>query len=648
MARTFLRQVSQIRKSDTYTDNTAPTEAAFETNPVSIEDDLNSIRSQLHNLLKNQAGNWWDDLNIPSALDTGAQRGVNDLNTDLHAVERKRVLVKSATIVDVSVAAGVAATATLTSTGAISNGDNITIGSRTYTFTSPFVDVADNIDASGTVAQTHENLRRAINGDGVAGTNYGTGTAVNTEVTAADTATTNVITAIKEGTFANTLATVVNVGANLSFGGATMSGGSGGDVVILGSGEFPNNPVAAVGAVTTEGTVVASDTGTFGEASLAEVAGSHALAPKNFVEVVDASTRDPVLDASGRTVYGLLQGESGLADGDTIVVGTPDRAQVTFVVINSTGDDLETVDGGDLGGTSVNLCYTERKALEDLTEQDFLRGAITDVPGATTATRQVVYDNQGTTPVNVTTNSTLDLEGAGLTWTIRDDLEAALFTVLEGSAGGTSEVQINAGVDEFNVDAASSDYLNGASFDTGAAGTTIDIGVSTANNITSGGLLRLVSTSADLSLAAGDELNFTDSYRAGSTWSLVDGISLADSSAEWDAFEVEFGEVSLLAAITAASNIAGITKACANVTVTTVADTDVSLGDGNLDAALGDLSGGTFVDDHDVFLNGQLLRSGASAAANNDVYPGTALASGQLKFEFTVVINDVVCVISRA
>ena len=648
MARTFFRQDTQIRNSDVYTDSTAPSEADFETNPTNIETDLNNLRSQMHNLLKDQAGNWWDDLNAPSNLDPGSQRGVNDLNSDLHSLERKRVLVKSISLADVSVAAATAAAATLTSAGAFSDTETVTIGSRTYTFRTPFVDAADNIDASGTVAQTHETLRRAINGDGVAGTTYGTGTVVHADVTAADTATTNVITAKKAGTFGNTIATT-ETGANISFGGALMSGGTGGDVVILGSGELPGNTTAAVGAVTTAGTVVATDTGVFGEASLAEVAGSNAIAPKNFIEVVDATTRDPITDGDNNRIYGLLQGESTLVDGDAILDAGFDRVQVSFVVINSTGDDLVTVDGADLGGTDVNLCFTERKALSDLTEQDFLRGAVTDVPGATTATRQIGYDNQGTTPVDVTTASTLDLEGPGLVWTIRDDLEQMLFEIFEGSSGDTSEVRLGSQVDVFNVDAVLNDFLNGASFDTGAAGTTINVGV-TANQIDSGGALTVSAVGQLLLDSSGDEIHFDDSYRAGSTWSLP-SMAFADTSQEWSDFETAFGEVSLLNAIVQASNTVGIVKACANVTSTTTKDIDVSLSDGNIDAALGDLSGGDFIGDHDIFVNGQLLRSGANAAANNDVYPGTDLnntADGQLKFEFTVKVNDVICVISRA
>jgi hypothetical protein len=43
-----------------------------------------------------------------------------------------------------------------------------------------------------------------------------------------------------------------------------------------------------------------------------------------------------------------------------------------------------------------------------------------------------------------------------------------------------------------------------------------------------------------------------------------------------------------------------------------------------------------FVTDVDVFVNGVLLRNGANAAANEDVYPGTDPSTGDLRFEFTL------------
>lgn len=654
MARTFLRQDTQVRNSDVYSDGIAPTEATYETNPTNIETDMNNMRSQLHNLLKDQAGNWWDDLNVPSALETGLQRGVNDLNTGLHALEKKRVLRCVGLLSDVTVTASVAATATLTSAGAFTDTETVTVGSRTYTFRTPFVDAADNIDASGTVAQTHENLRRAINGDGVAGTNYGTGTAVNTEVSAADAATTNVITSLAGGTQGNALVST-ETGTNLSFAGATFAGGSGGDVEVLLAAELPTQTTAAVGAVTTLGTVISPATA-FLTAGLDEVAGLNALSPHNLMEIADGVSGDPILTSgsgtspSGKRVWGLFQGESGLTDGTTITDTTTTRVQISFVIANATNDDLILVDGAEMGGKIINYCYRERVRLEDLNEGDFLNSAAVDIgAGAVTPTRQVGYDNQGTTIVTQTTNATLDL-ATGLTWEIGDLASASLFAITEGSGGGTSDVAIGSAVDTFDVDAADNDFLNGASFDTGAAGTTINVGV-TANQIDSGGALTVASGGAgDLTLTGANSVDITDGFQAASTWGTP--LSIADSSAEWDALEVCYpGEPSLAAMLCTALNTANFAKVCANVTSTTAADLDVSNSDGNLDAALGDLTGGIFITDHDIFLNGQLLRSGANAAANNDVYPGTSLdntADAQLRFEFVVKINDVICVISRA
>lgn len=514
MARTFIRQDTQIRKSDLYDDTVAPSLANYETNPVSIEDDLNSVRSQLHNLLKNMAGNWYDDLDTPVTLDAGSERGVNDLNTDLHLLERKRVLVASCSLVDITV----------------------------------------------TAAQNWE---------------------------------------------------------------------------ILLIGELPSNTTAAVGAVTTRGTVAAFHSGTFGTHALDEVVGASAIAPKNLCEVVDGASRDPIM-SSGRVIYALFQTETA-TDGHTMTGTTPTRAQLSFVRVNATGDDLEAVPVADIENKVINVCFVERKALEDLNEQDFLRGAVLDVPAGTTVTRQVAYDNQGTTPVNLTTNATLDLEGAGLVWAIRDDLEANLFRIIEGSAGGTSQVSIDTDVDTFNVDAQVNDFDQGIRVDTG--GQRINVG-ETAGVIESTG-------ANDLRILGAAELYLDDGNQTGSTWAQTAGIKLSDTTVEWDTFETAFGEVSLLRAVAQARRRP---KVYANVTSTTGADTDVGgVGGGtNLDAQLPDMSVGDFLVDYDVFLNGELQRPGTDAAANNDYYPGTSLANGQLRFEFPVIINDVICVVPYA
>jgi hypothetical protein len=527
MGRSILRQETQIRKSDLYDDTISASEANYETTPTNIEDDLNVLRSLGHLLLKNSAGNWWDGLNIPSALDTGTARGVNDLNTDLHANERKRIL-----------------------------------------------------------------RRRAVVGADI-------------------------------GPIATNAQHVVLDG---------------------GAGELPGNTTAAVGAVTTLGTVVAYEA-SFDTATLAEVAGGDALRPKNLCLLIDTATGDPVKTSGGKEVYGLLQSESN-TDGSTITVSTPNRVQLSFVTTNATHDDLVLVAAGEMDGKSIDYAATERYAFEDIPEHAWLGDDFKDA-GASTATRQGGYDNQGATPVDLTTNATLDLEGAGLVWAIRDDAEATLFEIIEGSAGGTSQVNIRSDVDEFDVDAAVVDFLQGITVDSG--GTAIDLGATTAGQISADGLVIYNSgAAADLKLDSARELLFDDVNQDGSTWTATE-LKLSDTSAEWDTYKTNFGEVSLINAINQAYTAVGTRRRVfAVVTAATIAaDTDVSgpTTDNNIDTDLGDLSGGTFVDDYDFYINGQYLRPGADAAANNDVYPGTSLAAGQLKFEFKLKQGDQLCVI---
>jgi hypothetical protein len=534
MGRSIFRQETQIRKSDTYDDTVTPSLANYETTPADIEDDLNSLRSAVNNIL-NRSGasfpsdNWYDDLTQPTTLENGTIRGVDAINAALHLVEKKRVL-----------------------RDVYDPGNDVTV----------------------TASQNWEVLALA---------------------------------------------------------------------------ELPTNTTAAIGSVTTLGTVAAFHGGTFDTHALSEVSGTNALNPKNLCVITDATSGDPIL-SGGRTIYALFQTESN-TDGSTMTGTTPNRAQLSFVRPNATFDDLEACPVADIEGKTINYATRERVRLEDLTEQDFLKGAVVDVPAGSTPTRQTVYDNQGATPVDLTTNAILDLEGAGLEWQIRDDLEAILFRIIEGSAGGTSKVAIEDDVDEFDVDAVVSDFLNGIKVDTGTAGTTIDIGVTAANAITSGGSLLVQSAAAnDLRLLGAQEMFLDDGNQTGSSWAQTDGIKLSDTTAEWDNFETAFGEVSLLNAIVQAYNSSHRRRVFSVVTVASIlANTDVSgpSDDNNLDTDLGDLSGGTFVDDYDVYLNGQLLRPGADAAANNDYYPGTSLANGQLKFEFVLKINDQLCVVDH-
>ncbi len=498
MSRTFIRPSTQIKTIDTFNDTVAAG-VALETATWTLEEFMQGVISQLKRTLTGTAGDWYEDLFTPSSLETGTQRGVNDLNNSLHLIEKKRVMRAVSSIVDITV----------------------------------------------TAAQNWE---------------------------------------------------------------------------ILGSGELPSNTTAAVGAVTTLGTVVAAHGGTFGTHSLTEVAGATALNPKNMVEVFDASTRDPLQDASGNRIWGLLQTENA-ADGHTITTTTPNRAQISFVVINGTGDDLIACPVGDIAGKTINVAWPERVRLEDLTEQDFLRGAIADVPTGATVTRQVGYDNQGATAVNVTTNSTLDLEGPGLTWSIRDDLEAVLFQVIEGSAGGTSEVKLGADVDTFNVDAVVNDFANGIRANTGG---TRPIRIGSTDGV-------IETTAGDLGLTAAGEFAFVDGNKGASTFS--GQLKLSETAAEWSAYETAFGEVSLMNAITQAANADNRRRATATVSSAISANTLIEgpsgPGSPNISADLLDYRNNNFVSDVEIFINGQLMLNGADASTNNDVYPSAVSAEQQ-------------------
>lgn len=406
---------------------------------------------------------------------------------------------------------------------------------------------------------------------------------------------------------------------------------------ILALAELPSQTTAAVGAVTTLGTVAAAHGGTFGTHSLTEVAGGNPLNPSNLCTIVDASTGDPIL-SSGRRIWGLFHTESA-TDGHTMTGTTPNRAQISFVRPNAAFDDLEACPSGDIAGQSINYTTRERVRFEDLTEYDFLRGAIVDVgAGAGTIDRQTAYNNQGATAVNLTTNATLDLEGSGLSWTIRDDAEADLFSITDGS-GGQGTVQIASGAD-FDCDAGDNDFLNGASFDTGAAGTTINIG-ETANQIDCGGALTVqAGGSGDLNLDAnGGELYLDDAnFSAEATWTQA-GVKVTENTTEITTYESNFGgEVSLFNAINQAYSRSGRARGQAILQNDVAADTDVdATTSSNLDVDLPDYSGvDTFVDDVDVYLNGELLRNAANDGGGEDVYPGTTPSQGMLKFQFAL------------
>lgn len=117
----------------------------------------------------------------------------------------------------------------LTAGGAIADGDTVTIGAITYRFKDTLAQAYDvKIGASDAI--TLDNLKLAINGTGVAGTNYFAGTVAHALVIATtNTDTTQKIVSRTIGTANNALATT-ETGTNLSWEDTTLGGGTGASI----------------------------------------------------------------------------------------------------------------------------------------------------------------------------------------------------------------------------------------------------------------------------------------------------------------------------------------------------------------------------------------------------------------------------------
>lgn len=122
----------------------------------------------------------------------------------------------------------VAATALLIFTGtALTDGDTVTIGTRTYTFKTVLTGAANEV-LIGAVTASLANLKAAVNGTAGIGVTYGHGTVAHTAVVAATLTGTTALTfeATTPGESGNTIAKG-ETSSNLSWDpGATFSGGA--------------------------------------------------------------------------------------------------------------------------------------------------------------------------------------------------------------------------------------------------------------------------------------------------------------------------------------------------------------------------------------------------------------------------------------
>lgn len=621
MPRSLFDQETEVHSSSVYDDSVAPTQAAYETNPVELQTDLNNLRSVTHELRDVRTSNWWAALTAPTTFtsDSPTARGVQNVNEDLWDLERKRFLNRRVVIgASVTPASAAAATEILTLTGNAADTETVTIDTKTYTFQTTLTDVDGNVLIGATASDSIDNLIAAITLGSGSGSTYAASTTLHPTVTAAAGAgDTMDATAKKSGTAGNSIATTETLGSG-SWGAATMSGGAGDVAILDAAGELPGSTTMSVGTTTTLGTVCAYEVN-FGTATLTEVVGENNIKPDNLCIIVDASTLDPILDGDGRQIYALLQSESN-TDGHTASTSSPSQLQLTFVVRTTTGDDLEIVDAADIDGTAIDYAPYQQYALADLPRYALSGPDYIDV-GAGSADRQGAYSNQGAVPANILTNSTLDLEAAGIFWKIRDNNEADLFTITEGSAGGTTDVTIGSDVDTYVNDALDVDFDQGVSINTGGS-RPIDIGEND-------GVIE--STAGALEVQATTTLSFDDGNKPAG-WSLAEGIHLSDSAQEWTDFEAVFGEASLLDAIVQAREENAQSEEWAHVNADIAANTNITGAGGtpNITAQMPSYKGlDPLTPNHQVWLyiNGKKQRPGANQAAGMDWYPHPTAAN---------------------
>lgn len=129
-------------------------------------------------------------------------------------------------------AAPVAATVTLTSTNAANatNNKTVTIGTHVYTFKTVLTGAADEVFIGASADTTLANLVLAINAGAGAGTNYGTGTVVNADVSAGAVGShATLLTSTVTTAAGNSVAVSTNE-TTYSFGTATLVGGKTGTI----------------------------------------------------------------------------------------------------------------------------------------------------------------------------------------------------------------------------------------------------------------------------------------------------------------------------------------------------------------------------------------------------------------------------------
>lgn len=410
----------------------------------------------------------------------------------------------------------------------------------------------------------------------------------------------------------------------------------------------PSEAPSLVGSLndSTEGVVVAqsADSGlAFDAFELTERANSNdggAIAPLNLVAVIDSSTGQPI-QSGGRDVQALIQVESTFVNGSAFNnTSAGNRVKLSFVRVNSTGDDLEAVPVADIENQSINYNYIFNKFLENLDLQCFVgsRGFV-DQAAAVDVTLTNAYANQsGNAPL--TQSIVSEVDAVNRSWSVQDSSANNIASFGLGAAATDVEIGLGvpttSGVDatttvegldlDINVDNAMT-VENGATFEGGTA----NLSVNTAGGGT-------ISSDASMFLTANTNLTATATTGDVNVQSTAGALTMVASTG---------------ASLTADGNISIDGQEAGNVAVTTQQDPagvsgDITLttGDGNIgatqssgditlttgDTGSGDigsiiLTGGTSTSATTALTGGIFLKSGDNLSSNLLTVPRTTIRS---------------------
>ena len=247
---------------------------------------------------------------------------------------------------------GERAESTLTASGAIIDGETVEINGRTYTFKNVVAATADEINIDGSQANAMINLRKAINLEGIGGTDYGSATTINADVFGTDAGSGVMEATAKLIGVAPNSFTTTETGANLAWTGATLDSGNAGidpDTFTLGINTYSfldNSKFFAVDEIQLGGSLSATqanivgainDSGTPGtDYSAATVAntlasaGAFAANVSTITALLAGTAGNSIVSTSAftsgsnffdDTTLGSITAGSGNADTVTILVG---------------------------------------------------------------------------------------------------------------------------------------------------------------------------------------------------------------------------------------------------------------------------------------------------------------------------------------